>query len=112
MRKPRTWPSANSSTPPTRCFSSATLLNPRVVIERHEYAKTAHRPVAGDVAGAGQVFDQGQYARLDDQLLPVARLDFALAGDRRDHLAARADVPVNVRARLHRDDLHACAGEG
>src|SRR4051812_34521813 len=101
MRKPRTWPSANSPTAPTRCILSrgdpgapwsATLFNPRVVFERHEHAQTALRPVARNVADAGEVLDQGQNARLDDQLLPVSGLNLALPGNRRDHLTPRADM--------------------
>src|SRR4051812_39824452 len=107
MRKPRTWPSGNSPTLPTRCLSSATLFDLRAVIERHEDAETPLRSVACDVPDAGEVFDQRQHARLYDQLLPVARFDFALAGDGRDHLATRANVPVDFIAGLHRDNLHA-----
>src|SRR5687768_10614991 len=111
MRKPRTCPSANSLTSPTRCFSSATLFDLRVVFERHEDAQAPLRPVARDVADAGQVLDQGQHAGFDDELLAIAGLDFALPGDRGDHLATRADVPVDLVAGVHRDDLHAFACE-
>src|SRR3954462_2764997 len=88
IRKPRTWPSAKSATPPTRTilfrgdpdapWSAAPLLNPRVIFERHEHAEPSLRPIARDVADARKVFNQRQDAGLHDQLLPIAGL--ALSG--------------------------------